>query len=213
MNNDAGEKVIVDRPYVVAVEGKTDKRFFDWMAGKLDLSHGILVWQYDGVSNLKPKIKALTKTEGFRMVAALGVVMDADDHPDRQYQRICGALCEAGLSLSRDKLVPVEEGPMLFMLILPGKNEQGAIEAVCLKSVQGDPLMPCVERFSRCVEEEWGASPEARLGKMRLQAFLATREDDPELRLGEAAEKGVWPFDHPAFDEIRAFLKNLCEVS
>ena len=99
---------------------------------------------------------------------------------------------------------------MLSMLILPGNNERGAIETVCLKSVQDDPLMPCVDGFSKCVEERWGDSPEAKLGKMRLHAFLATREDDPERRLGEAADKGTWPFDHPAFEKIKEFLTKLC---
>ena len=46
---------------------------------------------------------------------------------------------------------------------------------------------------------------------MRARAFLSSRDRDPEIRLGEAAEAGVWPFEHEAFVGIRAFLEGLVE--
>ena len=44
--------------------------------------------------------------------------------------------------------------------------------------------------------------------KARLQAYLAALPR-PGLRLGEAAEAGVWPWEHPAFDPLIAFLRAL----
>jgi hypothetical protein len=42
----------------------------------------------------------------------------------------------------------------------------------------------------------------------KVQVFLASRSK-PDLKLGEAAQAGYWPLDHPAFDQVRAFLQML----
>ncbi|MCD6327811.1 hypothetical protein J7M28_09690 [bacterium] len=214
------KRTAIDRPCVVTVEGKTDRKFFTWMAIKLGLDHYIQVWPYDGNKQLKTKLAALATTSGFAQVTSLGIVMDADDHPDRAYQRICGALHSANLSKSREEPIQVDDGPRIQVLVLPSLDKQGALETVCLESVQNDPLMPCIEKFSNCVGKEWTEQLKrkedeselliARLDKMRVHAFLATRYDNPEFRLGEAAEADIWPFEHEAFMGIKAFLTQLC---
>lgn len=42
----------------------------------------------------------------------------------------------------------------------------------------------------------------------KVHAFLASRYK-PDLDLGIAAKEGYWPLDHPAFDDVKAFLKKL----
>ena len=42
----------------------------------------------------------------------------------------------------------------------------------------------------------------------RIHAFLASRED-PELRLGEAAQRGYLPWENAAFHQLIEFVRSL----
>jgi hypothetical protein len=45
-------------------------------------------------------------------------------------------------------------------------------------------------------------------GKARVQLFLAPRPRVPRL-VGEAADAGHWPWEHPAFQPLLTFLRAL----
>ena len=80
------------------------------------------------------------------------------------------------------------------------------IEDVCLESVSADPAMKCIENYFDCIHGAGLPGPrEHWTSKARLHAFLASRER-PQLRLGEAAEKGVWPLEADAFSPIETLL-------
>jgi hypothetical protein len=93
-------------------------------------------------------------------------------------------------------------------MILPEANVCGAIEDVCLKAVVDDPVMPCVNQYIECLQYRACDYPKKE-SKARIHVFLASREK-PDLRLGEAAQKGVWPWHHNAFDRIKEFLRLIC---
>ena len=59
------------------------------------------------------------------------------------------------------------------------------IETLCLRSVENDPAMPCVEAFFRCLEERGHPLP-SNLEKARTHAFLSTRTK-PDLPMWTAA--------------------------
>ena len=46
------------------------------------------------------------------------------------------------------------------------------------------------------------------MAKAEVHAFLASREE-PDKRLGEAAEAGYWPLGDPAFGHLKNFVLNL----
>jgi hypothetical protein len=48
------------------------------------------------------------------------------------------------------------------------------------------------------------------LSKAKVHAFLASRRE-PDLRLGEAAEKGYWPLDSESFTSIKELLRKIGE--
>ncbi len=123
------------------------------------------------------------------------------------------------------------------------------LEDLCLKSVEDDPAMECVQEYFDCISDKLDDLPK-NISKAKARAFLASREfledehfemigeclrggisDDnfvenlsassvarihlflasrykPDLRLGEAAKVGYWPFDHPSFGSLIEFLKN-----
>lgn len=81
------------------------------------------------------------------------------------------------------------------------------LEDVCLESVSGDPVISCVEQYFSCLSDGDLPQPE-RPSKEKARMFLATREP-PEHQVGRAAEKGYWPFEHPAFATVKEFLRRI----
>jgi hypothetical protein len=97
--------------------------------------------------------------------------------------------------------------PNVCVFILPDCTRPGMLETLCMAAVADDPAIGCVEQFLECVQQQVTAPP-SNVDKARLHAFLASRSR-PDLRLGEAAEKGHWPWESPALEPLMRFLKEL----
>lgn len=82
------------------------------------------------------------------------------------------------------------------------------LEDLCLKAVENDPAMNCVDEYFRCLGDQNIVQKQVAMPKARLHAFLASRER-PRLRLGEAAEKNDIPLDSPVFEPVTNFLRQL----
>jgi len=95
-------------------------------------------------------------------------------------------------------------------LVIPHDVEGTMIEDVCLDSVKTDSAIECVDRYFECISQaaDIQGPREVWMSKARVHAFLASR-DRPDLRLGEAAEKGIWEFDTDAFQPLKDLLNIL----
>jgi hypothetical protein len=68
-------------------------------------------------------------------------------------------------------------------------------------------LTQCIDEYFECVRANKGKSPN-QISKARIHAWLAA-QNPPDLRLGEAAQKGFIDWDNPSFDQLRNFLTTL----
>ena len=69
--------------------------------------------------------------------------------------------------------------------------------------------MECVDRYFECLSQTEIEGPKkVWMSKARLHAFLASR-DRPGLRLGEAAESGIWPLETDAFRPLLELIRML----
>lgn len=93
------------------------------------------------------------------------------------------------------------------VLILPDGHNPGMLEDVCLAAIQTNPEMRCVDEYFKCIRETAKRQP-GNLAKARVHAWLASQVQ-PDLRLGNAAQKGYWPWDNPVFDQIKELLRAL----
>ena len=191
---------------LLIVEGKEDEFFFSALAHHLGLTE-LQVLGIGGKGQLRGILKA--PPPGFRSVTSLGIIRDANSDPDAAFKSVCDALQNAGLTVPPAVCEPAGHKPQVIVLILPDGQRPGMLEDVCLQSIQSDAVSPCIDQFFKCVEERAKAPREP--SKARVHAFLSSRET-PDLRLGEAAEKGYWPFEDPAFDLIKKFLGKLCSA-
>ena len=188
------------------VEGSDEALLFPRFLQHLEIA-SVQVQNYQGKDNLGNFLRDIIDTIGFDDVESMRIVRDADTNANSALQSVQSHLQNAGLSVPRNLLTSVGQSPRVSIFIMPDNSGIGALEDLCLAALVDDPATHCVTDFIQCVNETV-ATPPQNQAKARMHAFLASRED-PELRLGEAAQRGYIPMEHPAFTDLAQFLRNL----
>lgn len=127
--------VRIEKSRVLVVEGRDEELFFtafiDNCKDKLNLPD-IQILPVGGKSRLPGNLKALVKSPGFSEIISLGIVRDADEDARAAFQSVCSALRSAGLSAPPAPLVSAGSNPSVSVIILPGDNNPGMLEDLCL---------------------------------------------------------------------------------
>jgi hypothetical protein len=193
---------------LLLVEGDTPKHFFEALLRHLGLDAAVEIRNFHGLGDFRSYLIHLAATTDFRRVVSLGVVRDAEAKPavDAR-QSVTDAFTAAGLTGTRTS--PVKTAAF----ILPDDANPGMIETLCMEAVRQDAALSdalgCVEDFFLCLDRKQVALPGAPIrAKNYAQAFLATRLET-QIFPGTAAYRGYWPWDSPAFDSLKQFLRNL----
>lgn len=191
--------ISITRSKLLLGEGKEELRLFQAKIKHLGLDQEIQVLEYGGLAKLGPFLKTLRATHGFAQVQALGVTRDADANAQDAEQSVAALIANAGF--------PATLTTRIF--VLPGAGRNGALEDLCLEAICTHPVWPCVDELIACRSRTLGPWPDsAALAKAKIQAWLST-QSKPSLRLGEAAENGLLPFDAAAFAPFAAFIRSL----
>ena len=204
---------------LLLVEGNDDLRFFRALSRSIG-TDDIVVDTYNGKSNLGNDLSDRVRSSAFHAVSSLGIVRDADDSSQAAFDSVIGSLRRVNLPTPDAPAMPIEQdGLRVSVLILPPDAEQGELENVCLSSIEGAPDLQCVESYFDCLSKVEPSISANHIAKSRLHSYLAigpvhTADDKvsrrrPALRLGEAAEAGVWDWSSAAFQQIRDFVSNL----
>lgn len=199
----------IDCPKQVIVEGQDDVRVFKAMISHFNIPD-LQVHECGGHPNLRSFLKTFKALPNFGLVQALAVVTDADSNRASREQGVREALAAAALPVPPRPLETASDGDLVVAyLIVPHGQDAGMIEDVCLNSVRADPAMECVERYFDCISQTKLPGPkDVERSKARVHAFLASRER-PGLRLGEAAEGGIWDLGADAFQPLKNLIRML----
>jgi len=93
--------------------------------------------------------------------------------------------------------------------ILPDNAGAGMMETLCLRTVESDPGLECVDAFFGCVQQKAQRSPDPnKLEKARAHAYLASMPI-PDKNPGLAALEGYWDMDSSALDSLKHFIDTL----
>ena len=190
---------------LLIVEGTDEQNFFMAFLRYLSLDD-IQVLNMRGKSKIRAKLRALTLTPNFSDVTSLGIIRDADNDPSGAFQSVCDALKVAGLVAPRRQLSLTRRNPKTCIMVLPQPGSKGMLEDVCLSSINDTHEMDCITKYLDCIKKYTGTLP-TNISKSKIYSFLATKE--PGLRLGEAAQRSVWKWDNPAFNQMNNFLNLL----
>ena len=197
----------IEKPKLLLVEGNDEVRLFGALAKHIG-ADDVQIRAYQGRNNIRGFLRAVRQAPGYSDLESIAVTRDADENSDGAARSVRDALRATGFPVPESPLEPERGGGIAVRyLIIPPNGETGALEDVCLASVAEDPATACVETYFDCIEQSAHDGPAAaRMSKAKVHAFLSSREN-PTLRLGEAAERGVWRFDAPAFAPLKSVLR------
>jgi hypothetical protein len=194
------------KPKVLIGEGRDEENFFNALVAYLGLPD-IHVEQYGGKDNLKNYLREFGVRPGHQNVVALAVTRDADDTVAQVFQSISTLLANNALPSPGSPGQFAVGPPRIGVFILPDNRRAGVLEDLCLDAVLADGAIACVDEFFQCVAKNTSRQPEP-MAKARVHAWLAS-QNEPDLRLGEAALKDLWPWTDAAFQPIIQFLQAL----
>ncbi len=189
-------------------EGKDEVRFFNALLAHLGISD-IQVTDYGGKTRLKDYLEALAQTPGFGGLASLAITRDSDTDAAATFASVRDALANVALPVPSSHGQLAGTNPKVGVWILPDGNSPGMLEDLCMASVQTDLAVSCVDEYFQCVQNRAARQPNhAAKAKARLHVWLAS-QIEPDKRLGEAAEKGYWPWNATVFQPLIQFLQAL----
>lgn len=204
---------IFEKPYLLIVEGKDDKYFFEAFLQNIesDEAHDLMakfeVYFIEGKNNLSNELKAIVNTPNFNItVKSIGIVIDSNSNPEATFKSIQHSLHEAHLPIPSSEFSIAGNDQRVSILLIPGDNEKGNLECLLLQSVANDPSIECIENYIGCIQEK-GLRIESNLCKAKAQIFLARFKDVQNI--GIASKKSIWPFESNVFSKIKEFILNL----
>ena len=185
---------------LLLVEGETPSHFFEAFATNLGISESIEIRSYGGKDQLATYLRTIAAGSDFRTsVASLGIIRDSEDDPGAAKQSVESAIMAANIRSNVEVKVA----------LLPDDSTPGMIETLCLKTIEGLPVLECIENLVACLEaKELPLTVGIIRAKHVAQIYLATLKE-AQMFPGVAAYRGAWPFDHSALDTLRAFLRSL----
>lgn len=189
----------------VFCEGKDDVAVVRGLAECLKLE--IQVEEYRGKDNLPTFLVSLQKRPDFaqQKVIAMAILRDADNDLKASFTSVHDALIRSGFPAPDANAKFTESAPRVGVFIV-GVNGRGMIEDVCLNSVSNQPEFDCVDDYFNCIAKK--SSRTKFSSKAKVRVWMASHVDY-EYHVGLAAGAGYWPWDSPAFDSLKAFLKAL----
>ena len=197
---------------LLLVEGADEVRFFRAFLGRLEIDH-VQIASVSGKDNFAPFLKnTLVNSPNYPLLERLTLVRDADESAQSAFQSLQSALLGAALPVPSEPFLTWADGqPSVSVAILPDGGSSGCLEDLCLQSLRhnanGDTVMACVDQYLSCRSEP-PVVGSGRYSKSRLHTFLAVGER-PGLRLGEAADAGIWDWESPVLQPLADFLRGL----
>lgn len=197
-----GYKIIeeISKTNLICVEGKDEVSFFSALFKYLEIND-IQILDFEGKTNFKAKIKALGLTRGFKNVKKVALIRDADENPEESaFQSLVNILTELNYTAPENNKSFSTGNPNFGIFIMPGEGKKGALEDLCLSTLDGG-ILNCIESYFKCIE----FFP-LKIAKAKVLCYLSGKEPYANS-LGIGALKGHWKFENKSFDELITFLK------
>lgn len=205
----------IEKEKLLIVEGADEQNVFDWYFRKIGVTD-IQIIDGGGKDQIASNFPALIKTRGFIDLKSYAILRDADESAASAFQSIQGILRNNGQPVPKAPEEYIENnGLKVGVFILPGSGENGMLETLYLRSLEGTELLRIVDE---CVEElkvhypplaeNTGFQISRNTEKVRAHGtMMATKKT--LNRLGLVASAGYWDFEHASLDSLKVFLAQL----
>lgn len=193
------QEIVLGKTILLLVEGNDDYLLISKMLQAVEGSEKVLCVNAGSKDKFQSKLQMLTFESEFSQIQKIAIISDADFNPEQSRLNIEKYFRKANLPEHIDTSV----------LLVPS-DKNGMLEDVCMDSKSDELVMNCVNSFISCIEphvEELPRNP----SKSRFLAYMATKPKATNGTIEAALQKGYFDLNHSAFDEIRAFLTELCQ--
>lgn len=206
------QQLEIKQERLLVVEGRDEQLFFEALLKHISLSN-IQIVPIGGKGNLRNNLLLLKISPNFQNVRAIGIVRDCDNQRTSAFQSVCDTLKKAELPVPQSATQFSRGNPRTVIMIMPPEpiGTDHMLEDLCLTAIADDPAYSCVKQYFECLTGQGINHSKVAIAKAWLHVFLASKPK-PDLRLGEAAQNGYWPWDSPVFDSVKTFLQNLATV-
>ena len=199
----------IERENVLFVEGKDEKEFFGALLHFVRIDN-VQVIDVGGKDNFKNRFFGYIQSEGaLEKIRNIGFVRDAEMLEAKSaFDSVCSVLKKYAFPCPDECCKLVEgDGKRVSVFIIPNNNSCGMLEDLCVDSIKGTDVFSCVEGFINCYKSKIEHG-KFNIAKATILAYLSTRTPIVNS-VGVAAQKNVWDFEKPCFDDIKRFLKEL----
>ncbi len=192
---------------LVLCEGNEDLLVVSGLCAASDIA-GLTVEHCAGRNNLERVLMEMPKRPEFTRgeVESLAVLIDAEISKDASWEKIQNAV-HLGFGFR-----PPTHGELageslrIAGFVISGKGGVGMLEDLCLEAVSHLSGYACLEEYFRCLVEK--TKVKEYHPKAKFRAWMASQRDY-ELKVSLAADKGYVPWESPAFNLLREFLRSL----
>lgn len=205
----------IQKEKVLFVEGKDEVGVFEVLLQRIGIND-IQIISSGGNIQFKNLFPSIIKSPDFSDVVSYGIIQDADVDCGAALKRIQHVLdrCQEPVPTQVNKFVE-RNGRKVGVYLMPGNGAPGMLEDLYLATLEGAPVLECVNVCISELAEACSSTSErgqftlpANLAKARaLGTFMATSE--PLNCLGLAARAGYWNFDHGAMADVTDFLRGI----
>ena len=189
-------------------EGSHEAHFFNALLSNMGIEN-IQLGNYAGKDKLSLFLRALRKLPGFKHLAHLGITRDADDSHAGAFASVCSALKNEKFVCPK-RVGEFSSGTVQSgVFIMPDNTGPGMMETLCLRTVESDPSLKCVDAFLDCVKKKAQRRPNSnKVEKARAHAYLASMPI-PDKNPGLAARGGYWNLDSSVLDPLKLLVETL----
>ena len=199
----------IEKERLLLVEGKDEIEFFNAFFRYLNLDT-IQIINVEGKINFRDEIKLLSIRPDIEIVKKIGAIRDADENAQAAFDSLKDSFNLVSWEPADTPNIFSDSNPSIGIFIMPGADQNnGMLEDLCLQSIKDQPDLRCVDDYINCIE----SLREERLNKLSKRKILTYLAGQQELvtALGLAAQKHIWNFDAPAFNELKTFLLELAQ--
>jgi hypothetical protein len=132
------------------------------------------------------------------------------DNPVENFESIKRSLESNGLDAPANQGRSSTGSPLTRIVILPNGNGRGVLESLCIKALEGDPSLDCVNKFFDCLQEKGISQGVSDVDKAKIHVYLTSSL--PAKSLGDLVSSGVLSLDNSAFDEVKVDIAGICNI-
>ena len=194
---------------LLLTEGKDSELFLVWACRTYRSQEDTQIMDFGGVTELRDFLAQLANQESYDEVETIVIARNAETDSQAATRSVQSAIRSVALPVPPTSFKFAGDGaPRTAFMIYPGPSyTSGTLENLCLLTVQGDPLLDCVEDFLTCAEQQGESLP--RKHKNRLHSFLSGKDKYVGSTIGQASYMGAWPSNHEALLPFKEIIENM----